>query len=420
MIVMKFHTGPTMGFEFFIGERYFRTKQKGTFIFLITLLSIAGVTIGVMALIVVISVMAGFESDLKSRILGISAHVVVKRHGDFSDYDPIVEQVGRIEGVTAATPFIDGQMMLRSSSKASGALIKGIDPASAGNVFEALSGDLLAMEAIDSDEASSPATPKIILGKELAGSLGVIKGDPVYAISPRGTISPIGYLPGMKRFLVAGIFATGVYEYDGALAFVHLDDAQKMLRSGDTITGVEVRVHDIYRARDVARRIVADLGSAFWADDWMQMNRNLFSALKLEKVAMFIILALIVLVAAFNIAGTLIMMVMEKTKDIAILKAMGTTSRSIRKIFIFKGMAIGTVGVALGTTLGSLLCVVLRYYKFIELPDDVYYITTLPVLLDFFDVFLIASASLTICFLATLYPARQASKLNPVEAIRYG
>ncbi|MEE8397461.1 MAG: lipoprotein-releasing ABC transporter permease subunit [Desulfobacterales bacterium] len=409
-----------MRFEVFIGERYFRTKQDGRFIFLITLLSIAGVAIGVMALIVVISVMAGFESDLKSRILGVSAHVVVKRHGDFSDYDPIVTRVGKIGGVTAATPFIDGQIMLRSISGASGAMIKGIDPATAGSVFKSFSSDSLARTDIPSGQTLSIATPKIILGKELAGRLGVIKGDSVHMITPRGTISPIGHLPGMKRFQVADIFATGVYQYDGALAFVHLNDAQKALRSGDTITGIEVRVDSIYQARDIAQRIVADLAPPFWADDWMQMNRNLFSALKLEKIAMFVILALIVLVAAFNIAGTLIMMVMEKTKDIAILKAMGTNSRSIRRIFIFKGMAIGTVGVALGTALGVLLCMLLRHYKFIELPDDVYYITTLPVLLDFSGVFLIALAALTICFLATLYPARQASKLNPVEAIRYG
>jgi len=242
----------------------------------------------------------------------------------------------------------------------------------------------------------------------------------VYLLSPRGMISPIGHVPVMRRFRVAGIFESGFYEYDQTLAYIHLQEAQQLLRMGDAVTGVGIRVKDIYKADQVAEKVVATLGFPYWARDWMQMNKNLFSALKLEKKAMFIILTLIVLVAAFNIASTLIMMVMQKTKDIAILKAMGATDQSIRKIFIFKGMVIGCVGTLTGLCLGFLGCFFLKRYKFIELPGDVYYFTTLPVKLEFLDVFLIASAAMLICFLATLYPARQASKLNPVEAIRYG
>ncbi len=411
-----------MSFEFFIGSRYLRTKQKQAFISLITVLSIAGVTVGVMALIVVIAVMTGFEYDLKSRILGVESHIVIMRHnGPFSDYRNILEHVENTDGVEAATPFINSQVILRSSLSLSGAVLRGIDPDSADRVIKNLDKvSLKNLKETDQRKSTSIAMPSIILGKELAKNLGVMQGDPVHLISPRGMISPIGHIPTMKRFKMAGLFESGMYEYDRSLAYMHIKDAQKILRMGDSVNGIEVRVNDIYNARNIAGRIVKELGFQYWARDWMQMNQNLFSALKLEKTVMFIILALIVLVAAFNIASTLIMMVMEKTKDIAILKAMGATDKSIRKIFVFKGIVIGSIGTILGVCLGFILCTVLKYYQFIELPGDVYYITTLPVKLELLDVVIIASAAMAISFLATLYPARQASKLDPVEAIRYG
>jgi lipoprotein-releasing system permease protein len=411
-----------MSFEYFIGGRYLKAKQKETFVSLITMLSVAGVAVGVMALIVVIAVMAGFESDLKHRILRVESHIVLMRHGDsFSDYHKILDQVVNTDGVEAATPFIYTQIMLRSSSRVSGAVLRGIDPESAGGVIKVLEKSaLLNIEKIHQRDDTTGSVPGIILGKELARNLGVGMGDAVYLISSRGMISPMGYLPAMKRFQVAGLFESGMYEYDGSLAYIHLTDAQKILHMEDSITGIEVRVNDIYNARRIADKIVAAIGFPYWAKDWMQMNYNLFSALKLEKTVMFIILALIVLVAAFNIASTLIMMVMGKTRDIAILKAMGAMDGSIRKIFIFKGMIIGSVGTTLGTCLGFIMCKLLEKYKFIELPGDVYYISTLPVRLEALDVFIIAAAAMVICFVATLYPARQASKLNPVEAIRYG
>ncbi|MDL2123792.1 MAG: lipoprotein-releasing ABC transporter permease subunit [Deltaproteobacteria bacterium] len=411
-----------MSFEFFIGSRYLRTKQKQAFISLITVLSIAGVTVGVMALIVVIAVMTGFEYDLKSRILGVESHIVIMRYNvPFSDYRNILEHVENTDGVEAATPFINSQVILRSSLSLSGAVLRGIDPDSADRVIKNLDKvSLKNLKETDQRKSTSIAMPAIILGKELAKNLGVMQGDSVYLISPRGMISPIGHIPTMKRFRVAGLFESGMYEYDRSLAYIHIKDAQKILRMGDSVNGIEVRVNDIYNARNIAGRIVKELGFQYWARDWMQMNQNLFSALKLEKTVMFIILALIVLVAAFNIASTLIMMVMEKTKDIAILKAMGATNKSIRKIFVFKGIVIGSMGTILGVCLGFILCTVLKYYQFIELPGDVYYITTLPVKLELLDVVMIASAAMAISFLATLYPARQASKLDPVEAIRYG
>ncbi|MBW2604520.1 MAG: lipoprotein-releasing ABC transporter permease subunit [Deltaproteobacteria bacterium] len=411
-----------MSFEYFIGGRYLRAKQKETFISLITILSVAGVTVGVMALIVVIAVMAGFESDLKQRILGVESHIVLMRHdGSFPEYKKVSKQIDELNGVEAATPFIYSQIMLRSSTGVSGAVLRGIEPETAGSVIKILKNSVLQnLKQIRRQGNSKASVPGIILGKELARNLGVLQGDAVYLISSRGMISPIGYLPAMKRFEVVGLFESGMYEYDGSLAYINLKDAQKILNMKGSVTGIEVRVDDIYNARNVAKKIVSKLGSPYWARDWMRMNHNLFSALKLEKTVMFIILALIVLVAAFNIASTLIMMVMGKTKDIAILKAMGAMDSSIRKIFIYKGMIIGAVGTSLGVCLGFIICKLLEKYKFIQLPGDVYYISTLPVRLEALDVFMIASAAMVICFLATLYPASQASKLNPIEAIRYG
>jgi len=411
-----------MYFEYFIGGRYLRAKHKETFISLITILSVAGVTVGVMALIVVIAVMAGFESDLKQRILGVESHIVLMRHdGSFSGYKKISKQINELKGVEAATPFIYSQIMLRSSTGVSGAVLRGVEPESAGSVIKILKNSVLQnLKQIQRQGSSKSVAPGIILGKELAKNLGVLKGDVVYLISSRGMISPIGYLPAMKRFEVVGLFESGMYEYDGSLAYVDLEDAQKILNMKGSVTGIEVRVDDIYNARNIAKKIVSELGFPYWARDWMRMNHNLFSALKLEKTVMFIILALIVLVAAFNIASTLIMMVMGKTKDIAILKAMGAMDSSIRKIFIYKGMIIGAVGTLFGVFLGFIICKLLEKYKFIQLPGDVYYISTLPVRLEALDVFMIASAAMAICFLATLYPASQASKLNPIEAIRYG
>jgi len=411
-----------MSFEYFIGRRYLRAKRKQAFISLITILSTAGIAVGVMALIVVIAVMSGFESDLKSRILRGQSHIVVMRHGGpFTEYRKILKDVEKIDGVKSATPVIYTQVMLRASSRVSGAVLRGIDLESAGRVIKTLDKVSLHNPKAGMGESADNNVPGIVLGKELANNLGVGKGDTIYLISPRGMISPIGHLPAMKRFKLTGFFESGMYDYDGSFAYINIDQAQKILRMGNSVTGIEIRVDNMYKAREIAQKIVSNLGFPFWARDWMQMNQNLFTALKLEKTVMFIILTLIVLVAAFNIASTLIMMVMEKTRDIAILKAMGATDKSIKKIFVFKGMVIGTVGTIIGVILGFVLCTILKHYKIAELTGDIYYFTTkLPVRLEFFDVFIIVSAALVICFFSTIYPARQASRLDPVEAIRYG
>ena len=412
-----------MSFEFFIGGRYLRAKQKQAFISLISYLSIAGVAVGVMALIVVIAVMAGFEADLKTRILGGQANVILMRYsGPFEEYPEVMRRVEAVPGVAASTPFIYSQVMLRTAANTTGAVLRGIDPATIGGVLKTLANVMVPEAgAVAAAEAGGAGMPGIVLGRELAKNLGVVQGDVVHLISPRGMLAPTGHVPAMKAFRVSGYFESGMYEFDQTFAYIHLHDAQRLLRMGDAVTGIEVRVHDIYEARAVADSIVSQLGSSYYARDWMQMNRNLFKALKLERRVMFIILTLIVLVAAFNIASSLIMMVMGKTKDIAILKAMGATDRSIRKIFVFNGMVIGTIGTGLGLVLGVVLCNLLKRYNIHELTGDIYYFTTqLPVKMEVLDVAYIVAAALGICFLATIYPARQAARLNPVEAIRYG
>lgn len=411
-----------MSFEYFIGARYLRSRQKQAFISFITFLSVAGVTVGVMALIIVIAVMSGAESYFKTQILGVESHVIVRQHnGPIDNYPEIIKELEQIPEITSAAPFVYTQVMLRAPGGLSGAILRGLEPSAAGNQVKgydrkALEQKLPPQEA-DGDEVHVPG---IILGRELAAKLGVSKGAVVYLISPRGMMSPIGHMPTMKRFEVTGVFESGFYEYDASLAYIHIQTAQDLLKIGEAATGIGLRIKDIYAADQVSSQISETLGYPFWTTDWMQMNRNFFSALKLEKKAMFIILTLIILVAAFNIASTLIMMVMGKTRDIAILKAMGATHRSIRKIFVFNGTVIGAIGTALGTVLGIGGCILLKHYKFIELPGDVYYFTTLPVQLEWLDVLIIIAAAMAICFLSTIYPAYKASQLNPVEALRYG
>ena len=412
-----------MSFEYFIGSRYLRAKQKQAFVSLITILSIAGVMVGVMALIVVIAVMNGFDNDLKARILGGQSHIVLMRHGSaFSQYRQVLADVEKTKGVEAATPYIITQGMLRSKAAAVGAVIRGIDPQTAGRVMKTLENVSFTNPTTTRHSAEAASeVPGIVLGKELARNLGVIEGDMIHLISPRGMLSPIGHVPAMKQFRVTGFFLSGMYEYDQTFAFIQLEDAQQMLRMGDSVTGIDIRVRDIYKAREIAENLISKFGFPYWARDWMQMNKNLFRALKMERLVMAIILILIVLVAAFNIASSLIMLVMGKTRDIAILKAMGATTKSIRKIFVFSGMVIGSIGTVLGLCLGLVLCILLKNYDIYELTGDIYYFTTtLPVKIEISWVIAIVSATMAICFLATLYPARQAAKLDPVEAIRYG
>ena len=413
-----------MSYELFIGLRYLKAKRKQTFVSLITLISIAGVMVGVTALIVVIAVMNGFKEDLRDKILGVTSHVVISRFdGNISKYQEVRAKVEEVSGVNAATPFIYTQVMISSRKAVSGAVLRGIEPKTASKVINLpknlRAGSLEELEAENKPEGMR-STPGIILGNELARNIGASQGEPVTVISPLGRLTPLGRVPRSQTFRVAGIFDSGMYEYDSTIAYVSLWAAQRFLGIGDRVTGIEVRVDEIYEADRVAKAIGKALdGYPYWSRDWMRMNKNLFSALKLEKIVMFIILTLIILVAAFNIVGTLIMVVIEKTRDIAILKSMGATRRSIMKIFMIEGAVIGLVGTLLGLVGGYTLCKLLATYKFIELPSDVYYISTLPVQMNPLDVAIIAVAAIVITLAASVYPAWQASRFDPAEAIRY-
>lgn len=412
-----------MTFELFISRRYFKSKPKQALIALITLLSVIGVAIGVTSLIVVIGVMAGFEADLKTRILAVEPHILLqnKNKQPIQNFNDWVNQSNEAPGVQAAWPVVELQVMLKSQERVAGAVIKGVDPVAAhqGLGIDGLKA-LAPIETTIGQGAENRLWPPIVIGRDLARTLGLIQGDALYVVSPKGTITPVGFVPLMKRFVVAGFFETGMYTYDGSMAFMHLSDAQSLAHSRGAISQIEMRIDDIFQARHIGKTLVDQLSTDLVFRDWMQLNKNLFSALKLEKAAMFITLTLIILVATFSITSSLVMLVMEKTKDIAIFKAMGATGRSIQKLFVLQGMFIGLIGTTIGVVLGSGLCYLQVKYQLIRLPGDVYYITALPVNLQLTDVALVAGAAMIICFLATIYPARQAAGLNPVEAIRYG
>lgn len=410
-----------MSFEFFVGKRYLFTKQTEAFVGLITLLSTLGVAVGVMVLIVVIAVMTGFETELMHRILDVEAHVLVMRYGDpISEPDKLLETIESVDGVSSAAPFIYSQAMLRSASNVSIAVLRGVDPQTIGCRLKTVGRKCIGTELGSKQvQTGLPAATGVVLGKVLAEKLKVEPGDRLQLVSAKSGPGG-GQVPTVKRIKVLGLVETGMNEYDGNMVFLALNDLQQMLNMGTTVTGIEVRTKAIFAARDLAESILQKLDFPYWAQDWMQMNKNLFAMLKLQKVVMFIILILIVLVAAFNIASALIMMVMEKTRDIAILKTMGATNKSIRRIFMLRGMVIGIIGTAIGLGSGILLCGVLQRYQFIQLPGDVYFLDTLPVRLEMWDALIIVCATLLICFAATLYPARQAARFNPVEGIRYG
>jgi len=406
-----------MRFEWFVCRRYLKAKRKQSFISLISLISVAGVMVGVMALIVVLAVMTGFTSEFRNKILGINSHVVVQDlGGSLADYREAAASVGAVPGVVGVTPYIYAQAMLTGGAGGTGIVLRGLDPSSAVRVLDI--NRYMTAGAIDTLAEADQGVPGIILGKELANQLQITVGDRVKLISAAGPLTPMGVLPKIKACRVMGLFDTGMYEYDSSLAYTSLATAQEFFDLGDTVHGIEVKVADIDEAAAIAGRIEQRLGPGYLAKDWMRMNRNIFSALKLEKTALSVIMALVVMVAAFNIVSTLIMVVMEKTKDIAILKSMGATSGSIMRIFMYEGLVIGLTGTLLGIAGGLTLCEILGRYQFIKLPE-VYPVSTLPVKVLPLDVALIAGAALLITFLATLYPSRQAAKIDPAVALRY-
>ena len=424
----------TVPYEIFVGLRYLRAKRRNRTISLNTFVSIAGITLGVAALIGTVGIMTGFKEDIQAKILGTTAHIIVqdRMKDGMTDYDKVALQVQEVPDVVAATPFILKQVMLTTPSGVQGVVIRGIDPQREGKVTELAKNlstgelsDLQKPVKIKQPPADDPTgtlveteKPGIILGKELALRLGAFIGDTVNVVSPpAGPISAIGMVPKIRTFAVAGIFQSGMYEYDSSLAYIDLAEAQKFFNMSGSVTGVEIKVTDVFRADEIARSVEHALGFSYGARDWMAMNRNLFSALKLEKTMMFLLLVLITIVASFNIVSTLTMIVTEKQKEIAILKAMGATKKSIRRIFMLNGLIIGLTGTAIGIPLGyAFLWLIQTFWTF---DPTVYYISRIPVHVLASDVLLVAGSAILISFAATLLPSRQAAKLEPVAALRY-
>lgn len=402
-------------YELFIGIRYLGAKRRGRSISLNTLISICGVILGVAALIATLGVMTGFQEDIRDKILGTKAHIeIIDRTKDkIADYRRLTEKIASYPHVVATTPFIFSQILLTSERNIHGVVLKGIDPSTEGKVTEIGKN----MKEGDLNDLNKPSYNGIIIGKELARRLGVFRGDPVNLVSSVGTPGPLGMIPKIRKFEVAGIFDSGMYEYDSSLAYISISSAQEFLNLGDVVTGVAVRVDDIFIADKVAGALEKDLGFTYWARDWMKINKNLFSALKLEKIIMFVILVLIILVASFNIVSTLTMIVAEKGREIAILKAMGAKATGVMKIFMTGGLIIGLVGTAIGIPLGYAIGYALEtFYVF---PADIYYISHIPVKIRGFDILAVSISAVIISFLATLYPSWQAARLDPAEALRY-
>lgn len=415
-----------MPYELFISIRYLKAKRKQAFISLISLISIGGVAVGVAALIIVLAVMTGFKNDVRDKILGTMAHILIQKNsGNIERAEELMNSFRQLPQIASISPFVSGEVMISAGENSSGVTIHGIDvnrPLALAHLEKnLLEGRIEFLKNKYSNDAD-PAGPQrdgIILGWELAKILGVFTNDDVTLVSPTGRVLPTGVVPKLKKMRVVGTFSSGFYEYDAGLAYISLTAAQKFFSVGSSVSGIEIRIDDPEQTSLLTLRLKHQLGADYTIRDWAEMNQSLFSAIKLEKLAMFLILALIVLVAAFNIISTLVMMVMEKHADIATLKSMGATSASIMKIFMFEGSVIGVVGTGIGAILGIAVCLIADTYKLIHLDGGMYFLDHLPFTLTVPDVSIVVVSALLTCFLSTIYPARQASKLDPVAVFRY-
>ena len=409
--------------ELFVGLRYTHSKRRTHFISFISMTSMLGIALGVTALITVLSVMNGFEKELRDRILGMASHATVTTFaGRMADWQGLSQTLEEQSSIIAMAPYVQGESMLSQGKRVSGAIIRGVMPGMEGGVSDVVShingGDLTLLKAGEYN---------IILGSELAIVLGVGVGDSVTVVSPQVTIGPTGILPRLRRFTVVGVFEVGMFEYDRGVALVHIKDAARLFSLDDNVTGLRLKLEDIYDAPRLARELSAQLPGGYRVEDWTRQHANFFRAVKTEKRVMFIILTLIVAVAAFNIVSTLIMVVTDKRSDIAILRTLGASPGSIMKIFIIQGVVIGVLGTALGVAGGlglalnveTIVPAIESFFNVEFLAADVYYISEVPSELHWKDVWVMASVSMGLSLLATLYPAWRAARTHPAEALRY-
>jgi lipoprotein-releasing system permease protein len=409
----------TMRFELAVALRYLRAKRKQTFLSVVSFISVLGIILGVMALIIALALMTGFQEDIQEKILGASAHVLIYPTGSrgIIDVDNTIKIVRQDPGVISAAPVVYGKVLVYTAAGANGILLKGIDPKQEKEVSELVT--TAGPEALAALENPDSSRDGIILGSDLAKTLNVERGDLVTLVSPESLLSPLGLMPKFKKLKVLGMFHSGLYEYDTSWALTSMKTAQRLFSLGDGVTLIEAKIHDIYDADKISDRLQKKLGSNYITDNWIHQNQSLFSAMKLEKIMIFITIALIVVVAAFNIVSTLVMVVLDKNKDIAILMAMGSTSRQITRIFMLQGILIGIAGTVVGAILGVSVSWLMDHYRVIRLPLDVYSIPYLPFRVQVTDFLMITSIALLITFASTLYPAYRASRINPAEALRY-
>ncbi|HTH94656.1 MAG TPA: lipoprotein-releasing ABC transporter permease subunit [Rhodocyclaceae bacterium] len=412
-----------MRYELLIGLRYTRAKRRNHFISFISLISMAGIALGVMALIVVLSVMNGFQKELRTRILGVASHVQVSADGgELSDWQSVTQIVVKQPRVLAAAPYVEQQGLLSYDENVRGAIVRGVLPDEEEKVA-----DFKQHMKAGFLEDLKPGEFGIVLGSDLARALNVFVGDKVTLIAPQGMVTPAAVLPRLKQFTVVGIFSVGMYEYDSGLALINMQDAQRLYQMGDKVSGVRLKLDDLFAAPSVARDLYAVLPQADYAQDWTQSHANFFRAVAIEKNMMFLILLLIVAVAAFNIVSTLVMAVTDKQADIAILRTLGAAPKSIMMIFIVQGALIGSIGLGLGVIGGVIIAlnvdVIVPFLEhvlgFHFLAKDVYYISELPSDLQWSDVWVITLVSFVLTLVATLYPSWRASRTNPAEALRY-
>ena len=406
-----------MPYELFVALRYLFARRKQAFISVISLVSMLGVSVGVMALVIALALMTGLQEGVRDRMLGSQAHVYVWKPSGITDYRAEVRRLAQVPDVTGAAPALMGKALISKDDQQSFITLKGIDPELEGQVTD-IAGAVTEGRFADLGRVADGELPGVLIGHELAGQLGAHLGDAVTLLTPTGTLSPMGVMPRQRRLKVVGIFRLGLFEFDQAFGYVTLDTAGRLTGKTDP-DHIELRVRDIYGAAAVADGIGALAGGAYLAQPWSDLNRSLFSALWLEKVAISIAIGLIVMVAALNIVASLVLLVMEKSRDIAILKTMGASATSIRRVFMLQGLVIGLVGTATGTAAGVLTATVLDRNQVIRIPADVYQLSHLPFTVVPRDVVAVVAAAVVICFVATIYPSRQAARLDPAEGLRH-